>query len=280
MLADLSTYSLRDFLLFDETIYRGLFGQLNAAFWPMAAVAILLAVALLVFRRRRPGVADRGVAALLATAFAISAALFFFGVYETVNFAAVYPGWGFVLEAGLLLVAVFLLPNTGGSSSAPASASPGRTGVWLAVALVVYALFGHPLAGFAAGRASADLEWFALAPAPTALAALGFLGGWRSRWRFALIVVPVVWLLLDALTLYGLELMPEAVALLVATGFGVIAALVPRRSSFVETAADLGRSGMGDPAEPVRPLRQARRQGHGTRPRSGTTGLLPTTSAQ
>ncbi|MCQ0990275.1 DUF6064 family protein [Jiella marina] len=234
MLTDLSSYSLADFLLFDLTIYRGLFGLLNDNHRPIALVLTLAACGTLwLLHSRRPEGA-RASAILLALAFATSGWTFFFGVYQTINWTAVYPGWAFAAQAVLCALAAFLI--------APAGAvQMGQTAAGAAIAafVVLYGLFGHPLAGYVLGDEIAALEWFGLAPDPTALVALGLFGFWPSRWRFLLAVVPVLWLAASAVTLIGLGADLKA-GLLIAIGLlGLAGVLWPtRRLNALQPEAD------------------------------------------
>lgn len=280
MLADLSTYSLRDFLLFDAAIYRDLFGQVNAGHWPLAAIGIALAVALLAVRRRA-SFAGLGLFVLLAAAFASAAVVFFFGPYETINWASVYPGWAFVAEAVLFVQAAVALAAFG--RRAPMQAQLRPDGGWPAIAVVLYALFGHPLAGLAFGRGPEALEWFALAPSPTALAALGLLALWPSRWRFLLAVIPVAWLLLDAATLGGLDMTGESWLLLVSTILSAGILVMPKRKAGAAATGPGANTAPQPAAKPAsdrttdRRGRQGRR-GSGRRPTAA--GLLPTDRVQ
>ncbi|NDW04282.1 DUF6064 family protein [Jiella pacifica] len=276
MLADLSTYSLQDFLLFDATIYRGLFGQMTAALWPLALAGIALALVLLGLRRRLPALADQGAAMLLATAFLASAWFFFFGVYRTINFAAVYPGWAFVAQAGLLLLAAVVAVFATGPSRWGNAASPLTRLV--AALVVLYGLFGHPAAELATGREAASLEWFALAPDPTALVALGFLASWRSRWRYALSLVPVIWLAASALTLYGLEMQTEALCLALAMLVGLVALVLPRQTAFEFARSEEAHDGTATRRAPPRPGEAPRIPGRIKA--AGGEALLPTTRRQ
>ena len=277
MLADLSTYSLRDFLLFDAAIYRDLFGQVNGDHWPLAAIGTALAVALLAVRHRA-SFAGLGLFVLLAAAFASSAVVFFFGPYETINWASVYPGWAFAAEAVLFVLAAVALAAFGRRAPMQADLLPG--GGWLAITVVLYALFGHPLTGLAFGRDPAALEWFALAPSPTALAALGILALWPSRWRLPLAVIPVAWLLLDAATLSGLDMTGEAWLLLVATIISAGILAIPKRKAGAAATAPgaeatplrAARTSRGAPAD----RRADRRSGR----RPAAAGLLPTDRVQ
>ncbi len=274
MLSDLSTYSLRDFLLFDAAIYRDLFGQLNADLWPLPLAATALALLLLGLRVTRPNLADAGAALLLAGACLASAWFFFFGVYGTINFAATYPGRAFLFETGLFLLAALLTAI--GSARSQAPHAPSRLAAWVASAVILYGLFGHPAVELAAGRAADNLEWFALAPDPTALVALGFLAFWRSPWRYALAVVPVVWLAVSAMTLYGLSIETEALCLALGGLAGLIALLLPR-----PRASDSGSITQNE-AQSLWPLRSVdgNRSRFPGRKAIGGQALLPTTRRQ
>ncbi len=274
MLSDLSTYSLQDFLLFDAAIYRDLFGQMNARLWPLPLAATALALLLLGLRVTRPNLADAGAALLLAGACLASAWFFFFGVYGTINFAATYPGRAFVFEAGLFLLAALLTAI--GSARSQAPHAPSRLAAWIASAVVLYGLFGHPAVELAAGRAADNLEWFALAPDPTALAALGFLAFWRSPWRYALAIVPVIWLAVSATTLYGLAIEAEALCLALAGLMGLLALLLPWPSVVDPASSTTAKT------RAMRPLRsvncgEPRFPG---RKAIGGQALLPTTRRQ
>ena len=226
MLAYLSTYSLQDFLLFDAAIYRDLFAQINARAWPLPVVGIAAALACLGLGAARHRWASPASAALLAAAFATSAWLFFFGVYATINWAAIYSGWTFVAEAALLLVASVVL---GRYSQPRISVSTPR--LLAGTAFALYGLFVHPLAGWLFGRAANGLEWFALAPDPTALVAIGLLAVTIPHRRLALSLaaLPLLWLAASAMTLWLLETPGDALLLAAATMVGLVILLLPAR---------------------------------------------------
>lgn len=246
MLADLSTYSLQDFLLFDAAIYRDLFAQINARAWPIAAVGIVAALACFGLTAGRHRRAPSASAALLASAFATSAWLFFFGVYATINWAAIYPGWAFAVEAGLLLVASVVL---GRSAQPRVTLSSPR--LLAGAAFALYGLIVHPLAGWLFGRAADGLEWFALAPDPTALVAIGLLAVTVPHRRLALplAALPLLWLAASAMTLWLLETPGEALLLAAATMVGLVILLLPARR--------LRENAVTDPLPAIRPTEAA-----------------------
>ena len=226
MLADLSTYSPQDFLLFDAAIYRDLFAQLNARAWPVPVVGIAAVLACLGLATARHRWAQPASALLLAAAFATSAWLFFFGVYATINWAAIYSGWTFVAEAALLLVA-----STALAWSAQPRISVSTLRLMAGTAFALYGLIVHPLAGWLFGCAARGLEWFALAPDPTALVAIGLLAVTVPQRGLALplAALPLLWLAASAVTLWLLETPAEALLLAAATIVGLVTLLLPAR---------------------------------------------------
>ena len=236
MLDELTSYRLQDFLLFDATTYQGLFAQMNPPLGLLPAVTVLAGLVALATILAGLPVALRIAAAVLAASFALAGAEFFLGVYATINWAAVYPAWLFFGQAGLLVVVGTL---AGRLDPVIDKASPRAI---LATIVALYALLIHPLTGFVGGGALEGLEWFGLAPDPTALAALGFLAFSASRWRFVLAVAPVLWLAVSIMTLWTLELDIEAVLLAAGSLLGVAALFTPASARPVQASRAAGRS--------------------------------------
>ena len=176
---------------------------------------------------------------VLAAAFALAGAEFFLGVYATINWAAIYPAWLFFGQAGLLFVAGTL---AGRLDPVTDKASPRAI---LATTVTLYALLIHPLTGFVGGRDLQALEWFGLAPDPTALAALGLLAFSLSRWRLVLAIAPILWLAISILTLWTLERDIELVLLAAGALLGVAALFTPG------AARTIPASGAAKRGEPV-----------------------------
>ena len=236
MLDDLTTYRLQDFLLFDAATYQGLFAQMNPPLGLLPAVTVLSGLVALAMIPALLTVAMRIAAAVLAASFALAGAEFFLGPYATINWAAVYPAWLFFGQAGLLVVVGTL---AGRLDPVTDKTSPRAI---LATTVTLYALLIHPLTGFVGGRDLQALEWFGLAPDPTALAALGFLAFSLSRWRLVLAVAPILWLAISTLTLWTLELDIEAVLLAAGSLLGVAALFMPASARPVQASGAAGRS--------------------------------------
>ena len=194
------TYTLSDFLLFSPRTYYRLFEIYNAAIWPAQIAAILLGLVLLALVRRARGSppAGRWAAALLASSWVWIGIAFHARRYFTINWAALYFGGAFVLEAALL---TWIGTVRGSLRFEPEGASPNRAGLWL----FVFALLIEPLMGPLLGRGWRSVEVFGAAPDPTAVGTLGLLLLAGGRGRGWLMLVPTLWCAVTGATLLAMK---------------------------------------------------------------------------
>jgi hypothetical protein len=197
------SYRPEDLLLFSPRTYWRMFELHNAAVWPMQllALAAIASVGLLVFRRRPDD--GRWIAFILAVLWAAVAWSFFWHRYATINWAAVYVAPAFVFEALLLVIAGTLL--AGIRFERRRQFERRRIGSWVGGALTAFAVIGQPLFAPVLGRPWASAEIFGVAPDPTAIGTLGLLLTARGRLLPLLFVVPVLWCLLSAATLWTMR---------------------------------------------------------------------------
>jgi hypothetical protein len=179
--------------------------------------------AILVLRRRPGAAGGRAAAALLALSWLFVALVFHLQRYATINWAASYFAAGFALEAGLLL---WLGLVRGRLARRPGGDAAARVGL----GLFLFALALQPLIGPALGRSWTQLELFAVAPDPTAVATLGAIlvlaeGG--ARW--ALLVLPLAWCAAGGATLWAMAA-PDALVLPLAAAFAIAGAAWRGRS--------------------------------------------------
>ena len=214
---------------------------MNGAFWLLPAATVLAGLATLVAIRMKVRAAMRIAVAVMAAAFALSATLFFLGVYATINWAAVYPAWLFFGQAGLLV----LVGTLAGRLDPLVDRNSPRSLV--ATIVTMHTLLVHPLVASATGREFDGLEWFGLAPDPTAMAALGLLAFSRSRWRFLLALAPILWLTVSFLTLWTLELDGQAAVLAAGSVLGVVALFLPASARGAVVSGGAARPGAGAP---------------------------------
>lgn len=189
------SYRPGDLLMFAPETYLRLFERLNHDLWPWHGVLALL-VAVMLWLARRPGrLAHRAAGSLLAGAWLV-VTWGFFGLYAEINLAAPWFAAVFVAQALVLGALALLGPGLAIDRRGP------RARVGLAIAL--WGLVGHPLLLLMLGRAPAALELFGLAPAPTAIATIGLLLMSRLRQPLPLLVLPVAWCAVEALTWWAL----------------------------------------------------------------------------
>jgi hypothetical protein len=191
------TYSLSDLLMFSAKTYYRLLELYNRDIWPaqLAGAACALGVLFCTTRRGRP--AARVAAALLAASWLWVGWAYHAERYATINTAA--PGFAaaFVVEALLLLWL--------GTVRGRLAIAPLRDGVRRpALGLLAFALLGYPLLAAANGRPWLQMEMFAVAPDPTALATLGVLALTRPLLPL-LWPIPLLWCFISGATLWTMH---------------------------------------------------------------------------
>jgi hypothetical protein len=206
------TYSLSDFLLFSPRIYYRLFELYNAAIWPLQVAALALGAAILGLLLRDTSWRSRAIAAILAACWLWVAWAYLLQRYDTINWAARYFAVGFALEA-LLLAWIGIVRDRLRFRS---GAEPARIGGF---GLFLFALIAYPLIGRLAGRPWTQVEFFGVAPDPTAIATLGVLvAAQRPHWL--LLVVPLIWCAISAATLRTMQ-SPDAMVVPVAAALAL-----------------------------------------------------------
>ncbi len=186
-----STYRPEDFLLFAPRTYWRLFELHNEAWWPLPLLMPPLVLLLLVLALR-----GRVLPVLLALAlvWAFVGWAFVSGRYAAINWAAGYAVPLFALQAAGLAYAAFRAPHIAIGRMSPAH--------WTAGVLIIVALVVYPLLAPLQGRPWLAAEIVGLAPDPTAIASIGLLMLLRSPLAAWLRVVPSLWCMLAALTLW------------------------------------------------------------------------------
>jgi hypothetical protein len=214
MMSEWWTYDLSDFLMFAPRTYYRLFELHNAEIWPLQIVTIAAGLAALGLAWR--GAYGRAVAAVLAAAWIFVAWAYHWERYATINTAAPYYGAGFAVEA-LLLAWVVCRRDGLGFDRQPA---PVR---WTGLALLAAGVALYPLLAPVLGRPWTQAEMFGIAPDPTAVATVGalLLAKHRVAW---LLVLPLLWCAITALTLWTMDA-PDAAVPALALVLGAAAAI-------------------------------------------------------
>lgn len=204
-------------LMFDPDVYVGLFGRYHDAVWPAPLVAAVLIAALfvLVFRPRPGG--DRVIAGILGGFWIWTGAVFHFGYFSAINIAAPLYAALFVIQGGLLIWTGAL--KGGLRFRAERLAHCGRD-----FGLAVAALAVPPLTTIALGGRWLDGPLAGLTPDATLVLTLGLLGLAEGPTPGRLLVIPVIWCAIAALTAW-LVAVPQLWILPVAAWIGLVARL-------------------------------------------------------
>jgi hypothetical protein len=214
------TYSLSDLVMYSRQTYYRLFELYNVAIWPAQIVAVVAGVSAWALLRRADLRRGRLIAAFLALCWLWVAIAFHAKRYAAINWAAVDFAWGFGVEAVLLVW-------TGIIRGRLVFDREGRPMARAGLAIFLFALAVQPVAGLVFGRTWRQLEFFGLAPDPTAIGTLGLLLVAAGRTRWELIVIPAIWCVLSAAMLWAMKT-PDA--WIVAIGAALVTALAIARA--------------------------------------------------
>ena len=190
-LATWLSYRPADLLMFSVETYRRLFERINIELWPTHLLLLVAVLAMLWLGRRPERGAHRAAGGLLALAW-ISTTWLFFGRYAEINLAAPWLAGMFAAQALALGVIAAAGPGL-------ALDGIGRR-FWWGLGLAGWGLALHPLAQLAVGRSATGVALFGLAPDPTAIATVGLLLMSRLRHPGPLLILPIAWCLVSALT--------------------------------------------------------------------------------
>lgn len=192
------TYSLSDLVMYSPQTYYRLFELYNAAIWPAQIVAIGAGASIWALLRRADARRGRVIAAILAASWFWVAIAFHARRYATINWAAVDFAWGFGVEAVFLVWAGVLRGRLVFDRDGCPLARAG-------LAIFLFALAVQPVAGLVFGRTWRQLEFFGLAPDPTAIGTLGLLILAAGRTRWELIVIPAIWCVISTAMLWAMK---------------------------------------------------------------------------
>lgn len=211
------SYSLSDFLMFGPEVYLRLFVRINQDAWPWQCLALAVVVAIAVLLVRGDTLARRGILLLVAVAWVCSGAGFLMEYYGPINTPATYFGWVFLLQGAVLTVVALVWRWE------PAE-SGGMTGRWPAALGWLVLMASAPwLAVIQAGEWRA-IALFGITPDVTVVGAVACLWLLPRSVRWLFLLVPLVWSLFSAATLWtlgtvALFVVPAAALVLTAASF-------------------------------------------------------------
>jgi hypothetical protein len=186
-----------------EVLYA-LFGQYNQAIWPVPVLFLVLAAVVVALALRPVSQAGRAVGLILALAWIWTAIAFHWLHFAQINFAAGGYAALFALQ-GLLLAWTLVLR---GGITFHLDRGPVA---WAALAVMICALFIYPALDWGAGHPWPQWRLFGAAPGPTMLFTLGALLLARPWAPYHLLMIPVLWLAIDAWSACVLGMTQDAV---------------------------------------------------------------------
>ncbi len=173
--------------------YLRLFERVNAWFWPghIVTLGVGLVVFLLLLRGR-----EKIAWPLLGSMWVLVGAQFQLKFFAELNWAAVYFGWGFVLQGALLSFMFFRAERI----ARPLKRKPSQ---WLGLALMTVGLLVYPFLSSMLNQSWQYTQVFGVAPDPTGLFTVGaiFLSKRKAWW---LLPLPIVWCLIGGATAHSL----------------------------------------------------------------------------
>lgn len=219
-MAEWSSYSLSDLVLFSLQAYFGVFELLNTTLWPAHLVILAVGLAIGVFMLRGGPANSRIVWSVLGLLWIWTGWSFLFVEYSAINWAAAYVAPAFWLQG--LLFGLFAV-----ASRSPdiryARTAASRT----AIVLYVFAVIGYPAVNLALGRPLGSVEFLGISADPGVAATLAILVLSRGRFIWLAWIVPLLWCALTGLTLWLLG-SPEFVIAPLAAVVAVAAAVSGR----------------------------------------------------
>jgi hypothetical protein len=215
---------------FDQFI--NVFSDYNAAIWPTQIVAYVLGVVTVLLALRPNRASGKVIACVLATFWAFTGIAYHLLSFAPINPAARIFATVFVVEAALLLHA--------GLRGSLRFRFVGDLRSRAGLALMLWAMIGYPLVGFALGHGFPDGPVFGLTPCPLVIFTFGLFLLAEKTPRYV-VMPPIVWALVGtsaAVTLGIREDLSLMAAAVIWTAFAVGARVAMRRATCADRIAD------------------------------------------
>jgi hypothetical protein len=212
VIQDLFTYSIEDFIPFNEAAYWRLFEDMNASRLMLFPVFIVAIIGMIhaAFRGR-----IWTLLILLALVWSWVGYDFFLSRYARLNWAGEYFAWAFWAQAFLMLLAGLWDAFKQRQHTQTIPKTP-----WFLVGMALV----YPIFSLLSGRSIQSMEFVGFSPDPTVLLTLGLLLVAKQRWF--LLIIPTLWCFASGATAwvlgygFGFILPLAAIAAWIQLGYG------------------------------------------------------------
>jgi hypothetical protein len=191
------TYRPADFLLFSLRVYERQFELANNNWWYFELLMLALGLCTIWLVWRQAPKANIFLGLFTAASLVASAKVFMLDQYAAINWLADELAMLFFIEGGAILIAAITLL----ASSRVNTISRTR----FLAAFSLYLLIGYPVVAAMIKQQWAAYEAIAVAPDPTAVAALLVAGMFQPYLAIALSIIPLTWIAFSLMTLWTLE---------------------------------------------------------------------------
>lgn len=192
------TYELSDLILFSAHTYYRLIELYNSEIWPLQIPAILAGFAILYLSWRQPPSSNKIISILLAVSWFWVAWAFHWQRLATIHWVASYFAIAFIVQGTILAWAGLA------KTSLTFNKYKDRQ-FYVGFALLGYAILIQPLIMTIAGHNWRQGEIFGIAPDPTVVATIGLLYITDTRKYWWLMIIPVLYCIVSAATLWVLK---------------------------------------------------------------------------
>jgi len=203
-MSELLQFSLLDMTPYNRESWFNLVGEYNQNLWFIYPIAFVFSLYLLRLLyqsfRGSPHKPIQKILVLLSLAWFWTGAVFHYHYFSDLNWAAPWFGGAFIIQGILLLIAAFLLKTMTWVSFATLRAQIG-------ILILLVGLLIFPLSLLLEGRSLLQTEWFPLLPTPVLLVSIALIILLDTRWRHALLIIPIVWAIISGAFASTLDLL-------------------------------------------------------------------------
>lgn len=196
-MAEMTSYSITDFLLFSRDVLFGIFEAYNLSIWPMQLCFLATSLMIIYLSLHLDSKNRKIISVMIALVWFWVGYIFQIKYFMQINWAAKYFGWMFFAQAVMFLISGYTDKDQEEKNN---RSLPFRVGL----ALFVVSAF-VPLSALLKMEFNQVLL-FGWGADATALGTIGLVTAlWRGWKRSVLLILPILWCLISFLMYHGLR---------------------------------------------------------------------------